>query len=51
MIGADLGKERDEVVPIVRSVFLALKGQITAGEAEDVASQLPADIKEIWIYP
>jgi uncharacterized protein (DUF2267 family) len=51
MVGDDLGKSQDEVVGIVRATILALKGQITQGEADDVASQLPGDIKEIWIYP
>lgn len=50
-IGDDIGKGPNEVVGVVRAVFLALKGQISKGEADDVASQLPLDLKEIWIYP
>lgn len=29
-------------------VFTALKEQISPGEAEDVAAQLPKDLKEVW---
>jgi uncharacterized protein (DUF2267 family) len=32
-----------------RGVFKVLKEQITKGEAEDVAAQLPKDLKEMWI--
>ncbi len=30
------------------AVFAALKEQLSPGEAEDVRSQLPRDLKEIW---
>jgi uncharacterized protein (DUF2267 family) len=31
------------------AVFGALKEQLSAGEAEDVLSQLPKDLKEVWV--
>lgn len=31
-----------------RGVFKVLKEQITKGEADDVAAQLPQDLKEMW---
>jgi uncharacterized protein (DUF2267 family) len=31
------------------AVFSALKGQLSEGEAEDVLTQLPKDLKELWI--
>jgi uncharacterized protein (DUF2267 family) len=30
------------------AVFAALKEQLSPGEAEDVLSQLPKDLKEVW---
>ena len=33
---------------LVIAVFAALKEQISAGEARDVESQLPRDLKEVW---
>jgi uncharacterized protein (DUF2267 family) len=32
-----------------RGVFKVLKEQITKGEAEDVAAQLPKNLEEMWI--
>jgi uncharacterized protein (DUF2267 family) len=33
---------------LVIAVFAALKDQLSPGEVEDVQSQLPKDLKEIW---
>lgn len=33
---------------ITRSVFYALQSQISPGEADDVAAQLPKDLKALW---
>lgn len=38
-----------EAENIAKIVFRVLKEQITRGEAEDVAAQLPKDLKEMWI--
>jgi len=32
----------------VRTVFRALKEQISAGEVNDVAGQLPEDLRQVW---
>ena len=48
MVCEDLGMRQEDVPPVVRAVFRALKDQISEGESEDVAAQLPADIKEVW---
>lgn len=32
----------------VRTIFRALKEQISAGEADDVSSQLPEDLRHLW---
>jgi uncharacterized protein (DUF2267 family) len=31
------------------AVFAALKAQVSSGEARDVMSQLPKDLKELWV--
>ena len=47
---ADVGLESvEEAERVVNAVFKALKSQISAGEAEDVAAQLPKGLKEMWI--
>jgi uncharacterized protein (DUF2267 family) len=33
---------------VTMAVFAALKAQLSAGEAEDVAAQLPRDLKDLW---
>ena len=33
---------------VTLAVFAALKAQVSPGEAEDVRSQLPRDLKELW---
>ncbi|HEY7536264.1 MAG TPA: DUF2267 domain-containing protein [Thermodesulfobacteriota bacterium] len=33
---------------VAKTVFKVLKEQITKGEADDVAAQLPKDLKEMW---
>ena len=38
----------DEARLFVIAVFAALKEQLSPGEVEDVQSQLPRDLKEIW---
>lgn len=48
MVGDDLNLRAGDVPPVVRAVFRAVKDQISEGESQDVASQLPADIREIW---
>lgn len=44
---AQLDEERAEVS--VRAVFHTLKDQITPGEAEDVAAELPKKLKILWL--
>ncbi len=44
---AGLGSVR-EARFLTIGVFAALKAQISPGEAEDIASQLPRDLKEVW---
>jgi uncharacterized protein (DUF2267 family) len=33
---------------LTEAVFAVLKGQLSPGEAEDVAAQLPRDLKDLW---
>ncbi|MGI5861141.1 MAG: DUF2267 domain-containing protein [Myxococcales bacterium] len=51
MVANDLNKSLDEIEPIIRAVFMAVRSQITEGEAEDVADQLPSDLAELWRLP
>lgn len=37
-----------EARAMVAAVFAALRGQISPGEADDVAAQLPKDLREVW---
>ncbi len=34
---------------VAKTVFKVLKEQITNGEADDIAAQLPKDLKEMWL--
>lgn len=42
---ASLTEARD----VTHAVFGALKVQLSPGEAEDILTQLPGDLKEIWV--
>lgn len=48
MVAEDLQVDRESAVPLVHFVFCALRGRVSEGEAADVASQLPEDIKDLW---
>lgn len=50
IVGKELAKQGIAVDPeeVVVAVFHTLKEQIDVGEQEDVASQLPRDIKKLW---
>jgi uncharacterized protein (DUF2267 family) len=47
-VAEDLGTPVEEVESIVRRVFQAFQEQISPGEAEDVASNLPPDLRALW---
>jgi uncharacterized protein (DUF2267 family) len=44
---AGLASERETRQAIV-AVFAALKAQLSPGEAEDILTQLPRDLKSVW---
>lgn len=48
VVAEDLGKDVAEVEPIVRAVFLGLREHISEGEAQDVESNLPPDLQDLW---
>lgn len=48
LVADELHEGPGEVPGVVRAVFQAVKNQISAGEVEDVASQLPRDIGAVW---
>ncbi|WP_224244967.1 DUF2267 domain-containing protein [Hyalangium gracile] len=47
-VAEDLRKPVEEVEPLVRAVFQAFRELISEGEAEDVASNLPPDLRALW---
>lgn len=50
-VASDLKRDPSEIEPLVRSVFAAVRAQITEGEAEKVAAQLPSDLATLWMMP
>jgi len=44
---ASLASTREARAMVV-AVFGALKAQISPGEGDDVAAQLPQDLREVW---
>lgn len=51
MVADDLKKNANEVEPIIRSVILAVRAQVSEGEAEQFGNMLPHDLKELWARP
>ena len=45
---AELG-DRDQAATVATAVFRVVKDQISEGEAKDVADQLPAKLKIMWL--
>jgi uncharacterized protein (DUF2267 family) len=41
--------DKEEAEKVINAVFKTLKEQVSAGEAKDVAAQLPAHLKEMWL--
>ncbi|MCP3098191.1 DUF2267 domain-containing protein [Myxococcus sp. K15C18031901] len=50
-VGEDLALNPDAVEPVVRAVLNSIRDLISEGEAEDVMSQLPEDLRELWRHP
>jgi uncharacterized protein (DUF2267 family) len=48
MVSEDLGVDAMEAERKIRSVFSAVREQISEGETEDVIGQLPTDLRELW---
>lgn len=51
MVAADLKAEPEQAEAIARAVFTTVRNQISEGEAEDVAAQLPPDLADLWRRP
>ena len=47
-VADDLEKPVEEMEPVVRAVFRAMRDLISEGEANDVASNLPPDLQALW---
>lgn len=51
MIAEDLNTDKNNAERCARAVFTAVRAQISEGEAEDVAGQLPEDLADLWRRP
>ncbi|RKG86628.1 DUF2267 domain-containing protein [Corallococcus sp. CA049B] len=51
MVATDLAVDADDAESIVRAVFSAVQAQISQGESDDIAGELPTDIRELWARP
>ncbi|MBZ4374602.1 DUF2267 domain-containing protein [Corallococcus sp. AS-1-6] len=51
MVATDLAVDADDAESIVRAVFSAVQAQISEGESDDIAGELPTDIRELWARP
>ncbi|WP_375759343.1 DUF2267 domain-containing protein [Corallococcus exercitus] len=51
MVATDLGVEPENAEAIVRAVFSTLQAQISTGESDDIAGELPTDIRDLWARP
>lgn len=50
-VAEDLDRSPDEVEPVVRAVFAAVRAQLPEKDAEDVAAQLPPELDALWRRP
>jgi uncharacterized protein (DUF2267 family) len=50
-VGLDLGMTDAEAEAAIRAVFSAVRSRISDGEAQDVAAQLPRDLRPLWLHP
>ncbi|MBI3184190.1 MAG: DUF2267 domain-containing protein [Myxococcales bacterium] len=48
LVGEHLGKSAEESEPIARAVLRVVSRRVTAGEIQDVLSQLPADMRALF---
>ncbi|MBN8232516.1 DUF2267 domain-containing protein [Corallococcus macrosporus] len=51
MVAEDLDIEPDDAEPIIRAVFSAIQAQISTGESDDIAGELPPDLRDLWARP
>ena len=51
MVASDLKTDPDNAETIARNVFTVVREQVSEGEAEDVAAQLPPDLADLWRRP
>lgn len=51
MIASDLCVDPEEAEHLARVVFGTVRGRLSEGEADDVADQLPEDLRVLWQRP
>ncbi len=50
-VAEDLGRDVDEVEPVVRAVLAAVRAQLPELEAEEIGRRLPLDLLPFWRRP
>jgi uncharacterized protein (DUF2267 family) len=48
VMGASSGRSREEAKRVTAAVFHALRDRLTPQEADQLAAQLPGELKEVW---
>jgi uncharacterized protein (DUF2267 family) len=48
-VARDLGIQDPEAEVCIRAVFATVRNRISEGEADDVAAQLPEDMRALWM--
>ncbi len=48
MVCDDLGVDTSEAERLARGVFKTVRGHVSEGEADQVAANLPPDLRELW---
>ncbi|HEY6101406.1 MAG TPA: DUF2267 domain-containing protein [Anaeromyxobacter sp.] len=51
VVAEDLDRSPDDVEPMVRAVFSAVRAQLPEKDADDIAGRLPEELQPLWRLP
>jgi uncharacterized protein (DUF2267 family) len=51
VVAEDLDRSPEEVEPVVRAVFAAVRAQLPEKDADDIAARLPPELDALWRRP